>query len=232
MTPRSKTIQAEFPVSRMSEEHRPRIILADDHPMVLEGIAKLVQDFGAVVGKVEDGRQLLEDARQLKPDMVIMDISMPEMNGLEAARQLKQLLPHCDIIFLTMHASQTYVNAAFEAGATGFLLKRSASTELQKAVQTVQAGGTYVTPLIHTDGTSEVNSSTNGAARPLHVLTPRQREVLQLIGEGHSLKYIARLLKISPKTVEFHKAKLMDTLGLHTVAGLTRYAVSHGLLEQ
>ena len=232
MTPRSKTNHADFPVSRMSEGNRPRILLADDHPMVLEGIGKLIQDFGTVVGKVEDGCQLLEEARHLQPDMVIMDISMPELNGIEAARQLKQLLPYCHIIFLTMHANPTYVNAAFEAGAAGFLLKRSASTELKKAVRTVQAGRTYVTPLIQTDGTSDINSSLSGGARPIHELTPRQREVLLLIGEGHSLKYIAGLLNISSKTVEFHKAKLMDTLGLHTVADLTRYAVSHGLLKQ
>ena len=214
-----------------SDMSRPRILLADDHPMVLEGIAKLVENFGTVVGKVEDGRTLLEKARQVKPEMVIMDISMPNLNGVEAARQLKTMLPQCRIIFLTMHADPSYVAAAFEAGGEGFLLKRSATAELQSAVEAVWGGRVYVTPLVQSEQDITSHSSRRRDLFPVPKLTSRQREVLQLIGEGHSTKQIATLLHISPKTVEFHKARLMETVGMHTVADLTRYAVSHGLLD-
>jgi DNA-binding NarL/FixJ family response regulator len=210
----------------------PRIILADDHPLVLEGLAKLVEDFGEVVGKVEDGRALLELAPRVGPDVVIMDISMPNLNGLEAARKLKRLLPETKIIFLTMHGDPTYVSAAFEAGASGFLLKRSAGAELQQAVKRVLRGQHYITPSALPHETT-LNDQGGGKAPPtFKSLTPRQREVLQLIGEGYSLKTIASDLNISLKTVEFHKAKIMETLGVHTTAALTKFAISHGLVSQ
>jgi DNA-binding NarL/FixJ family response regulator len=205
----------------------PRIILADDHPLVLEGLAKLVEDFGEVVGKVEDGRALLELAPRVGPD-----ISMPNLNGLEAARRLKRLLPETKIIFLTMHGDPTYVSAAFEAGASGFLLKRSAGAELQQAVKRVLRGQHYITPSALPHETT-LNDQGGGKAPPtFKSLTPRQREVLQWIGEGYSLKTIASDLNISLKTVEFHKAKIMETLGVHTTAALTKFAISHGLVSQ
>ena len=209
----------------------PRILLADDHPMVLEGVAKLVEEFGEVVGKVEDGRALLEAVSRLNPDVVVMDISMPSLNGLESARHLRKLVPHCKIIFLTMHADSTYITAAFEAGASGYLLKRSAGSELKQAVSTVLAGRQYVTPLLHPEDDLPGDTLTNRAAS-FKQLTPRQREVLQLIAEGHSTKDIAILLNISTKTVEFHKSKVMETLGMHTISELTKFAFAHGLVEK
>lgn len=209
----------------------PRIVLADDHPMVLEGVAKLVEDFGEVVGKVEDGRSLLEVASHLNPDVVIMDISMPSLNGLESARHLQKLVPRCKIIFLTMHADFAYITAAFEAGASGYLLKRSAGSELQLAVKTVLAGRRYVTPFA-LRGEVSLNVFLGGEKSLFKLLTSRQREVLQLIAEGRSIKDMASLLKISTKTVEFHKAKVMETLGMHSIPELTQFAVAHGLVEK
>jgi len=209
----------------------PRILLADDHPMVLEGVAKLVEEFGEVVGKVEDGRALLEAASHLTPDVVVMDISMPGLNGLEAARHLQKLLPQCKIIFLTMHADPSYIAAAFEAGASGYLLKRSAGSELKQAVKSVLAGSQYVTPLVQS-WNAPLRDSLGRGAPSFKQLTPRQREVLQLIAEGHSTKEIAILLNISTKTVEFHKAKVMETLGMHTIPELTKFAFAHGLVGQ
>ena len=212
-----------------SGRNRPRIVLADDHPMVLEGVAKLVEEFGEVVGKVEDGRALLEVASRLNPDVVVMDISMPELNGLESARHLRKLLPHCKIVFLTMHADPSYITAAFEAGASGYLLKRSAGSELHQAVNTVLAGGHYVTPLALRGEVSHQDQP-RSEAPSFKQLTPRQREVLQLLAEGHSTKEISILLHISIKTVEFHKFNVRETLGMHTIPELTRFAFAHGLI--
>lgn len=208
----------------------PRIVLADDHSMVLEGVAKLVEEFGEVVGKVEDGRALLEAASRLNPDVVVMDISMPGLNGLEAARRLQKLVPHCKIIFLTMHGDSDYITAAFEAGASGYLLKRSAGSELRQAVNTVLAGRQYVTPQLRPEDGPLTDPITRSVASSFKQLTPRQREILQLIAEGHSTKEIATLLGISTKTVEFHKSNVMETLGMHTSPELTRYAFLHGLV--
>jgi len=217
--------------SRVAPMKVPRILLADDHPMVLEGVAKLVEEFGEVVGKVEDGRALLEAASRLNPDVVVMDISMPSLNGLEAARHLQKLVPHCKIIFLTMHGDSAYVTAAFETGASGYLLKRSAGSELKQAVKTVLAGRQYVTPLI-LSGDNPLRDPLGRGTPSFKQLTPRQREVLQLIAEGHSTKAIAILLGISTKTVEFHKTKVMETLGMHTIPELTKFAFAHGLVEK
>ncbi|MCA9419658.1 MAG: response regulator transcription factor [Nitrospira sp.] len=206
----------------------PRVLLADDHPMVLEGIARLVEEFGEVVGKVEDGRALLEAASRLNPDVVVMDISMPSLNGLESARHLQKLVPNCKIVFLTMHADSTYIAAAFEAGASGYLLKRSAGSELKQAVSTVLEGRQYLTSLLLPEDLHPMDLPAGPSL--FKRLTPCQREVLQLIAEGHSTKTIARLLNISIKTVEFHRAKVMETLGLHTIPELTKFAFTHHLI--
>lgn len=212
-----------------SSRNLPRIVLADDHPMVLEGVAKLVEEFAEVVGKVEDGRALLDIVSDLKPDVVVMDISMPSLNGLESARHLQKLIPHCKIIFLTMHADSSYITAAFEAGASGYLLKRSAGSELKQAVQSVLAGHKYVTPLV-LRGDISPQKPQEMLIPSLNQLTPRQREVLQLIAEGRSTKGIATLLDISVKTIEFHRSKIMETLGMHSIPELTKFAFAHGLI--
>jgi DNA-binding NarL/FixJ family response regulator len=208
---------------------RPRVLLADDHTLVLDGFRKLLEEHCDIVGAVENGRALLEAAEQLHPDIITLDISMPQLNGIDAARHLQKRVPGAKLIFVTMHADQAYIAEAFKAGASGYLLKRSAGTELVQAIQTVMSGNYYVTALIAKD---LVRSVLSGAPPPVQEgsLTPRQREVLQLVAEGRTVKEIAATLKISPKTVEFHKSQLMDQLGLYTTAELTKYALTHGLI--
>lgn len=210
---------------------RPRILMADDHAIVLAGLRKLVEAEGEVVGMVEDGRSLVETAQELRPDIVLLDISMPLLNGLDAARQLTKLVPESKLIFLTMHATPTYATEAFKAGAAGYLIKRSAAVELKQAIQAVMRGQHYLTPLITKDVLAATLHSADGTStRPSgNSLTQRQREVLQLIAEGKGTKAIASLLNISVKTVEFHKFKMMGELDLHSTAELVKYAIAEGL---
>jgi DNA-binding NarL/FixJ family response regulator len=210
---------------------KPRVLLADDHTLVLEGFRKILDDHCEVVGTAEDGRALLDAAIRLQPDLVLLDISMPLLNGIDAARQLKKHSPGIKLVFVTMHADRAYVNEAFNAGASGYLLKRSAATELAQSIEAVMRGDFYVTPLIAKD---LVQSVVRGEGAPVvhgQELTPRQREVLQLVAEGHSVKEIAHILNIAPKTVEFHKAQIMVQLDLHTTAELTKYAITRGLIS-
>jgi DNA-binding NarL/FixJ family response regulator len=208
---------------------KPKVLLADDHSLVLEGFRRILEDECEIVGTVEDGRALLESAARLKPHVVLLDISMPLLNGIDATRQLKKALPDVKVIFVTMHADPAYLNEAFKAGASGYLLKRSAGSELAQAIHSVLEGNYFVTPLL-TKGlvTSAIGDAPIPATRQ-SVLTPRQREVLQLVAEGKAVKEIAQLLNISPKTVEFHKAQIMEQLDLRTTAELTKYAMAHGL---
>lgn len=212
---------------------RPRILIADDHSMILAGLRKLVEAEGDVVGTVEDGRALVEEAQRLRPDVILLDISMPLLNGLDAARQLTKLVPESKLIFLTMHATPTYATEAFKAGASGYLIKRSAASELKQAIQAVLRGQHYMTPLITKDVLAATLHPPESPVRqrPVTALTPRQREVLQLIAEGKGTKDIATLLNISVKTVEFHKSRIMDELDLHSTAELTKYAVAEGLVS-
>lgn len=212
----------------------PRILMADDHSLVLAGLRKLVEGEGDVVGMVEDGRALVEEALRLRPDIILLDISMPLLNGLDAARQLSKLVPESRLIFLTMHATPTYVVEAFKAGGKGYLIKRSAASELKQAIQAVMRGQSYLTPLITKDVLAAMVQSPEGQApriRPVASLTPRQREVLQLVAEGKGTKAIAGILNISVKTVEFHKFRLMGELDLHSTAELTKYAIVEGLVS-
>lgn len=204
-------------------------MLADDHTLVLEGLRRLLEDECELVGMVEDGRALVETAPKLAPDLILLDISMPLLNGLDAARRLRKLVPESRIIFLTMHADPTYASEAFEAGAAGYLLKRSAASELAAAIATVLDGGKYLTPLITSEALRASVPRSVTVPPTLGKLTPRQREVLQLVAEGHSGKEIAARLGISAKTVEYHKASLMNRLGVRTGSELTKYAVAHGV---
>lgn len=206
-----------------------RIVLADDHTLVLEGLRKLLDEEHEVVGSAEDGRTLLTVAKQYNPDIVVLDISMPQLNGLEAARQLHQLLPACKIIFLTMHADPIYAKEAFQAGASAFLLKRSAASELMLAIEAVSKDQFYVTPVIAKDVLMPICEESDGVFSTESPLTSRQREVLQLVAEGKAVKDIAGILSLSPKTVEFHKTKIMQRLNLHSTVELTKWAVAHGL---
>lgn len=212
---------------------KPRILMADDHSIVLAGLRKLVEAEGEVVGAVEDGRALVKEAQKLRPDIILLDISMPLLNGLDAARQLRKLVPESKLIFLTMHATPTYATEAFKAGASGYLIKRSAASELKHAIHAVMRGQHYMTPLITKDVLATRLHPQEGPTRnrPLATLTSRQREVLQLIAEGKGTKAVASLLNISVKTVEFHKFRIMEELDLHSTAELTKYAIVEGLVE-
>jgi DNA-binding NarL/FixJ family response regulator len=209
---------------------KARVLIADDHSILLAGLRRLVEDTCEVVGTVEDGRALVTAAEQLKPDVIVLDISMPLLNGLDAARQLKKSVPDAKLIFLTMHASPTYATEALKIGASGYLLKQSAASELQQAIETVINGQTYLTPSITKPMFDMMLQPGPPAVRKsLTDLTPRQREVLQLIGEGKSTKDIAALLNVSVKTVEFHKTRLMEQLDLRSTPALIKFAIAEGL---
>ena len=212
-----------------------RVVLADDHTLVREGIGKLLEDRFELVGTAEDGRAALEAVRKFQPDVIVMDIAMPLLNGIDAARQIRKLAPRTKIVMLSMHADAMYVNESFRAGCSGYLLKRSAASELVLAIEEVLKGRYYVTPAVVRDvvkGAFEAPEA-RGAAPPTTtpLLTPRQREVLQLVAEGKSIKEIATVLGISVKTVEFHKSRIMYELDLHTTADLTKFAVAHGIVS-
>ena len=209
---------------------RPRVLLVDDHTLVLDGFRKLLEDRCEIVGVAEDGRTLLRKAQELQPDIVTLDISMPQLNGIDAARKLKKMLPRTKLIFVTMHADPAYVNEAFKAGASGYLLKRSAGSELLQAIQSAMDGQCYVTPLVAKGLVKSVITGRRPTVLKDEPLTARQREVLQLVAEGMTVKEIASTLNISPKTVEFHKSQIMTQLDLHTTAELTKYALVHGLI--
>lgn len=207
---------------------RPRLLLADDHRIVAEGLRSLLEPEYELLEIVEDGQRLVESARRLQPDLIIADIAMPRMNGLEALRQLRRDGCRARVIFLTMHKDATYAARALEAGASGFVLKHSAATELLDAISSVRAGRIYLTPEI-ADRLEKASRSQGVRARsPIAELTARQREVLQLFAEGHSAKQVGDMLHISTRTAENHKARIMAVLGLSSSAELIRYALRHG----
>jgi DNA-binding NarL/FixJ family response regulator len=209
--------------------NRPRVLLADDHFVLAEGLRSLLAPHFNVVGIVSDGRQLLAAARAHDPDVVVLDISMPSLNGIEAARQLRGANSRAKLVFLTMHREVAYAERALEAGASGFVLKHSAASELVTAIREALKGGKYITPQLAGDLLDSMRRGAPGGARASDDLTPRQREVLQLVVEGHSSKQIAAALHISRRTAEFHKARLMATLGVHNTAELVQYAMRTGV---
>ncbi len=207
---------------------RPRVLLADDHALLLGAFEKLLSGEYDIVGQVSDGRALVDAADRLKPDLIVLDISMPFLNGLEAARQIKQKNRGAKLVFLTMNEDTDLAAEAFKAGASGYLLKRSAASELLTALREVLQGRSYVTPLI-TEGL--VGSLLQGADRaPSRELTPRQREVLQLLAEGHSMKEVGSLLNLTPRTVAFHKYRMMEQLKVKSTAELVQYAVKNHIV--
>jgi DNA-binding NarL/FixJ family response regulator len=200
---------------------RPRLLLADDHPLFLEGVRRLLETKYEVVGTVADGKALITAAQHLQPDVIVVDISMPEMNGLAAAQIIRKTVPLAKFIVLSVHSDQAYAREAFRVGVRGFVSKRAAAAELLTAIKQVLDGRTYVTPLI--------SPETPTTSREAKRLTLRQLEILRLVAEGYQNKEIAQVLKISVKTVEFHKTRIMTELDIHTPAGLTRYAIDHGI---
>ncbi|HKD08464.1 MAG TPA: response regulator transcription factor [Bryobacteraceae bacterium] len=202
----------------------PRVLLADDHKIVAQGIESLLRDSYDFVGTVNDGRALLDAAIRLKPDVVVTDISMPLLNGLDAVRQFKSSGVEAKVVFLTMHADAGLAAEAFRAGGSAFLLKESVGEELEQAISEILLGRAYLTPLIAKDMIS-VLIEAKEAPRDESRLTPRQREVLQLIAEGKTLKEVAGILDISARTVETHKYEMMQALGAKTNAELIQHAI-------
>jgi DNA-binding NarL/FixJ family response regulator len=209
---------------------KPRLLLADDHTLLLDGLRMMLEPEFELVGVVEDGQALLTAAAHLKPDLILLDIAMPALNGIDAARQLRKIVPLSKLIFLTMHADSDYITEAFRTGASGYLLKRSAASELMTAIREVLNGRSYISPILGSDRQELMKA----VSRPGHSfserLTPRQREVLQLVAEGRSRKEIAATLRISVKTVEFHKAALSRGFQLRTTADFTKCAIQHGII--
>ncbi len=209
------------------------ILLADDHTLVRAGIRALIEQLPTVkvVGEAKDGREALRLVKERKPDLILMDVAMPGLNGLEATARVSKEFPDVRVIILSMYANEEYVREAINAGAAGYLVKRSAATELERAITAVARGEKYFSPLV----SAHVNRDRDGRLSVdrafIERLTPRQREILQLVAERHSTKDIAGILSISIKTVETHRAQLMERLDIHDVPGLVRFAIKAGLVS-
>lgn len=216
----------------MIASHRPRVLLADDHLMVAEALKSLLSPEFDLVGVVEDGRALVESAATLRPDVIVADVTMPHLNGIDALIRLRQGGDRTPVVFLTMHRDVSFARRALDAGASGFVLKHSAPAELVTAIRAALEGRTYLTPQLAGEVLEAMKQDPEQAGGdPLGSLTPRQREVLQLLAEGRSAKEIASSLEISTRTVEFHKYQMMETLDLHTNAELIHFAIKHRLVE-
>jgi DNA-binding NarL/FixJ family response regulator len=214
----------------MEQRHRPRLLLADDHTLIAEGCKSFLEPEFDVVAVVNDGRAMIEAAIKLKPDVVILDVAMPNLNGLDAGEQLKQKLKYVKLVYLTMHIEPDVAAEAFRRGASAYVLKSSAAEELTFAVRAVLRGESYITPLVTKD-TFEFLLRSGSSLSDKKRITRRQSEVLQLLAEGKSMKEIADVLNLKPGTVAFHKYKIMETLGLRTNAELLRYAIEHHMLS-
>ena len=210
---------------------KARVLLADDHRIVIEGLKKLLEPEYDVVGTVEDGRALIAAVGELQPDVVVADISMPHLNGIEAVRQIKQKNPHIRVVILTMHHDVQYAVRAFEAGASGFVLKVSAPTELITAIGEALKGKTYVTPIIAGDLLQSYREGKENPEVGFRELSARHREILQLVAEGRSAKEIGKILNISARTVESHKYQIMEVLNVKTSAELVQFAIKHGIIS-
>ena len=212
-------------------KHRPRILLADDHTMLLDAFRRLLEPRCEIVGTAGDGRALLELAAGTRPEIIVLDVSMPRLNGIDACAQLRRKMPEVKFIFLTVNEDPDLAAEAIRLGASGYLLKSSATGELFTALGHALAGQTYITPLV-TKGVPLAVFLREAAKPGAEKLTPRQREVLQLLAEGRAMKEIADLVHVTARTVAFHKYTIMEHLGLKTNAGLVQYAIEHGLLRK
>jgi DNA-binding NarL/FixJ family response regulator len=210
---------------------RARVLVADDHQILAEGVRGLLEPEFDVVGVVADGRELLTAAKKLKPDIIVADITMPSLNGIEAAAQLRGAGITAKVVFLTMHRDVAYARRAMEAGASGYVLKHSLSGELVTAIREALRGQTYITPMIAGEVLQSYRAAEAETSDTSHRLTARQREVLQLVAEGSSAKEVAAVLKISTRTAEVHKARILEALGLQNTAELVQYAVRNGIIS-
>jgi DNA-binding NarL/FixJ family response regulator len=210
---------------------KPRVVLADDHAIVTEGLKALLEREFEIAATVSNGRAAIRAVRDFNPAVIVLDISMPQLNGIETARQIRKLDSKIKIVFLTMHNEFAYVQEAFGAGASGYVLKHSASVDLLLAIQRALLGRTYITPGIAENLVDARFGISGRSKKPSAQLTPRQREVLQLVAEGRSAKEAAAILNLSSRTVEFHKYRLMQQLNLRTTAQLTQFAIKHKIIS-
>jgi DNA-binding NarL/FixJ family response regulator len=210
---------------------RPRVLLADDHQIVAEGLTGLLAEEFDLAGIVGDGRAMVEAARSMRPDVIVADITMPQLNGIDALSQLKRDNPAVRVVFLTMHRDAAFARRALEAGASGFVLKHSAAAELVLAVRAALEGRTFITPVLAREVLDSIRRGTDAAPDPVAALTSRQREILSLLADGRSAKEIAAVLAISSRTVEFHKYRMLDLLGLKNSAELIHFAIKHGIVS-
>ena len=210
-----------------------RVVIADDHPIVRAGIKAIIKNIKdvVVIGEASNGKEALERVEELKPSVMLLDITMPEGSGFEVLRHVSKNFPEIRVIVLTVHDAKEYAIEALREGAVGFLPKSAASTELEQAIQAVSRGEGYMSPKALVAPGEDTGTTKRELLDKLDKLSPRQREVLRLIAEGRTTKQIAHMLKISVKTVETHRAQLMDRLGIHDVAGLVRYAIIVGLID-
>jgi len=210
-----------------------RVLLADDHRLMRAGLRALLKslELVQVVAEAGDGHEAIQLAEQHQPDIVIMDIGMPGLNGLEAAAKMVKLTPAPRIIMLSMHANEEYVRRSLQAGAAGYLLKGAEPAELELAIKAVMRGETYLAPAVSKQVVQNYLHPRELKTSPFQELTPRQREVLQMVAEGHSTKDIAQKLNLSAKTVDTHRTELMQRLDIHDIAGLVRYAIRIGLIS-
>ncbi len=212
-----------------------RVILAEDHTIVRQGLRSLLEqsDDIEVIAEAEDGREAVNKTEQLKPDIVLMDISMPILNGIEATRQIKKKFPDIKVLILTMHTTEEYISQILHAGASGYLVKKSAHHELLSAIKAIQKGNSYLSPLVSKKVVDQYLQKTQDDIKQdrYEKLTTREREVIQLIAEGKANKEIAERLYLSVKTVETHKAHLMEKLNLHTTTDLIKYAIQKGIIN-
>lgn len=210
---------------------RIRALIADDHELVAEGLRQLLsaQPDIEVVGTARTGVEVLERVRELRPGLVLMDVAMPELNGVEAARRIRALCPQCKVVMLSMYSDAEHVHRALRAGAAGYVLKRAAAREALAAIRAVHAGGRYLSPEVAAGLAARLSDDL--WQDPLERLSAREREVLQLLAESHTVKEIALRLALSPKTVETYRARLMEKLGIHNLAALVHFAVQHHLIN-
>src|SRR6266566_8063613 len=206
---------------------RITVLVADDHAIVVEGLRRILEPDFEVVGVVADGRAMVKAARKLEPDLIVADVSMPLLNGIEAARQIRKTDSKVKIVFLSMHPDVVYVSEALQAGGSAYVLKSSAGFEILAAIRDVLQGRAYVTPSVDKPSLEAQIKRDRRSRQTPHNLSPRRREVLQLVAEGQSTKQIAEILRISPRTVEFHRYRAMESLWLHTLAELVAYAIKH-----
>ncbi len=214
----------------MDNRHRARLIIADDHILLAEACKNLLEPEFQVIAIVNNGRELLQVAESLKPDLVILDIAMPQLNGLDAGEQLKRMLPSCKVVFMTMNMEPDVAAEAFRRGASGYVVKSATAAELVTAVRRALRSESYLSPLITKDTVDFLLRRGASFAQEKR-LTPRQSEILQLLAEGMSMKEIASELHVKPGTVAFHKYNLMQVLGVKTNAALLQYAIKHHLIS-